>query len=50
MFQPDDSPGSLAYDTFQNVVILHESHRHAGQDYQDRSLQKILARCEAGTL
>ena len=35
MYQLDNSLGSLAYDTFQNVVSRHESHRHDGQDNQD---------------
>ena len=50
MYQPDDSPGTLAYYVFKNVVILHESHHHAGQEDQYRSFQKILSLCEAGTL
>ena len=50
MYQLDYSRGSLAYDTFTFVGILHESNCHAGQDDQDRSFQKILARCESVTL
>ena len=50
MYQPDDSPGTLAYNAFRNGIILNESHIHAGQEDQYRYVQKLLSCCEAGTL
>ena len=34
-YQPNYSPGALAYNSFQNFFILHEIHIHSGQNYQD---------------
>ena len=53
MNEPDDSPGPLVYEKFQNVVILHESHHHIGLEDQDQDQafqQVFLAQCETGSL
>ena len=41
MYQPDNSPDSLDYETFQNVVIPHEINYHVGQDDQDQYFQQL---------
>ena len=47
MYQLDDSPSTLTYNAFPNVVVLHESHLRGGQEDQDQVFQQIMSRWEA---